>query len=42
MDIRRLVKSFDFIKESYTIDDVNKILDEMKKIEENKKLVKEW
>jgi len=32
--------SENFIKESYTIDDVNKILDEMKKIEENKKLVK--
>lgn len=31
----------DFIKNSYTVEDVKTILDEMKKIEENKKLVKE-
>ena len=33
--------SSNFIKSNYTVEDVEKILDDMKKIEENKKLVKE-
>lgn len=40
IQVENYLLSENFIKENYTVEDVKKILDEMKKIEENKKLVK--